>query len=157
MVTELLITDKDHEVAILIQQARDTLFIAYQKELSKYGISATQATALFIINACGNNVSISDITRWVRRKHHSVSTLLSRMEQQGLITKKKSKQGKNATEISLTAKGRDAYAQSCRRESIHKVMSTFSEEERQQLISNLRIVRDEAYKICLSEPPQLFP
>ena len=48
--------------------------------------------------------------------------------------------------VTLTEKGQQAYRQSAQRTSIHNTLGVLSQEERQQLISLLKEVRDEGLK-----------
>ena len=70
------------------------------------------------------------------------------MEKQGLVKKVKDLDRKNLVRITLTEEGHQAYRESIKRESIHRIMSSLSEEERQQLKSSLLKLRDTA----LEEP-----
>ena len=79
------------------------------------------------------------------------------MEKKGLITKTKDVDRKKIWRISLTEKGQQAYRQSLERESIHATMSSLTENERQQLESHLRKVRDQALKLSVNEPTLPFP
>ena len=79
------------------------------------------------------------------------------MEKKGLITKVKDVDRKNIWKVSLTEKGGKAYRQSLKRESIHAVMSSLKENERQQLETYLRKIRDQALKLSVSEPTLPFP
>ena len=152
-----LSTGQDYNLWVLLHQAKDAVFKAREKELSQYGISAMEAAALFIIQAIGDKATPAEISRWIFREHHTVTALLSRMEKKGLITKVKDLDRKNLWRVSLTEKGQDAYRQSLNRESIHAAMSPLSENERQQLGSYLRKVRDQALKPSVSEPTLPFP
>ena len=53
---------------------------------------------------------------------------------------------KNLVRVSMTEKGKQAYEQSTKRKSIHKVMSVLSEQERQQLLASLEKLRNRALK-----------
>jgi len=59
--------------------------------------------------------------------------------------------------VSITEKGQQAYDKSTRRKSIRKIMSSLSEEERQQLRSCLEKLRNKAFKELTVEykPPPL--
>lgn len=152
-----LSTDRDYNTWVLLHQAKDAVFKAREKELSQYGITAMEAAALFIIQAIGDKAKPAEISRWIFREHHTVSALLSRMEKKGLITKAKDLNRKNQWMIGLTEKGRNAYRQSVKRESIHAAMSPLSENERQRFESYLKKVRDQAVKHSVSEPTFPFP
>jgi DNA-binding MarR family transcriptional regulator len=64
---------------------------------------------------------------------------------------------KTLQEITLTEKGKEAYRQSLKRESIHEILSCLSEEEREQLWSILKKLRDRALERLTSEVILPFP
>jgi DNA-binding MarR family transcriptional regulator len=136
--------DEDYKLWVLLNQATDAALRARQKELDRYGISVAQATVFFVIQAIGEKATPAEITRWLLRESHTVTELLNRMEKEGLVTKTKDLERKNMVRVSITEKGRQAYEQSTKRKSIHKVMSSLSQEERQQLRSYLERLRNKA-------------
>jgi len=138
--------DQDYNLWVLLQQVGHAAFKARQKELNQYSISNTQAMVLFVIQAIGNKATPAEISRWVFREPHTVSGLLNRMEKEGLVRKVKDLERKNLVRVSITEKGQQAYHQSTKIESIRKVISSLSEEERQQLRSSLETLRDKALK-----------
>ena len=71
------------------------------------------------------------------REPHTVLAIPNRIEGKGLIRKVKDLDGKNTIRIVITDRGRLAYQQSAPRDSIHKIMSRISMEERDQLRSLL--------------------
>jgi len=107
------------------------------KELLRYGITPEQSSVLFVINAIGARATPAEISRCISREPHSVSGLLSRMEKEGLVERFKDLDRKNMIRIAMTEKGKKAYQQTIKRDSIHKVMSCLSPEERRQLRANL--------------------
>ena len=154
---EPLSTDKDYNLWVLLNQAKDAVFKNREKELIQYGITAREAAALFIIQSIGKKTTPAEIARWIFREHHTVTALLSRMERKGLVTKVKDSKRKSVWLVNLTGKGQNAYRQSLKRESIHMAMSPLSDNERQRLESSLRKVRDQALKHSVSEPTLPFP
>lgn len=155
--TTSLSRDKDFNLWVLLQQARDAVFKAREKELNQYGITPMEAAVLFTIQVIGDTATPAEIARWIFREHHTATALLNRMEKKGLVRKVKNPDRKSLWIVSLTEKGQNAYRQSVKRESIHTVMSFLSENERQQLESYLRKVRDEALKYAVSAPTFPFP
>lgn len=143
---DTLFADQDFNVWVLLIHARDAIFKAREKELDKYGISTMESAVLFIVQAIGDKATPAEISRWIIREPHSVSGLLDRMEKKGLIRKTKDLDRKNLVRVSLTKKGKQAYNKSARRRSVHHIISALSEEERQQLSSYLRILRNRALK-----------
>lgn len=141
-----LFEDKDYTLWWLLFQAQDTLFKAREKELRQYGISPEEAAVLFIVRCLDNQAIPSEISRWLFRRPHTVSGILSRMEKKRLVSKTKDLPKKNQIRVSLTDKGEQACDQATKIESIRQIMSSLSEQERQQLSSRLKTLRDRALK-----------
>jgi DNA-binding MarR family transcriptional regulator len=137
-----LFNDEDYELWWLVSQARDAILRAREKELMQYGVSAIQSMVLFTIQAIGHRATPAEISRWLFRQPHGVSSLLSRMEKDGLVERIKDLDRKNMVRIALTKKGYKAYRDSTRRDSIHRIMSLIPEKERRQLKSRLLKIRD---------------
>ena len=142
---ESLATDNDYNLWVLLGQTRDLVHQSRDKELKQYGISTVRAGVLFVIEALGDKATTAEISRWMLRKSHTTSELLSRMEKEGLVRKVKILGRKSSARVVLTEKGREAYYQSSERQSIHRIMSVLSEEERKQMRSCLEKLRDKAY------------
>jgi len=146
---EKMFNDQDYRLWVLLNQVRDAVLKARQKELVQYNISATQAATLLVIEAIGAKATATEISRRLFREPHSVAGaagILSRMEKKGLVRRLKDLDRKNLRRVVLTEKGREAYYQSTKRESIRQIMSSLSEEERQQLTSSLETLRDKALR-----------
>jgi DNA-binding MarR family transcriptional regulator len=149
--------NKDYALWVLLGQAKDMVFKAREKELRQYGISPEEAAVLFIVQCLGNQATPTEISRWLLRKPHTVSGILSRMEKKGLVTKTKGPPRKNLVRVTLTDKGEQAYYQSTKIESIRQIMSSLSEQERQQLSSRLKTLRDRALKELGIDTKPPFP
>lgn len=144
---EKMFNDQDYRLWVLLNQVRDAILKARQKELNQYNISATQAATLLAIEAIGLKATATEISRRLFLKPHSVAGqagILSRMEKKGLVRRLKDLDRKNLVRVVLTEKGREAYYQSTKQESIRQIVSSLSEEERQQLTSCLHTLRDKA-------------
>ena len=137
-------SDRDYNLWILLGQARDMVFKARGKELSRYGVTVEQASILFVIQAIGGKSTPAEISKWMLREPHTISSILTRMEKEGLITKRKDSSNKGQVIVALTEKGRQIYSQSIKRESIREIISCLSEEEHNQLGSLLEKLRDSA-------------
>jgi len=106
-----------------------------------------QAYILFIIKTLGNNVTLTEISRYTFRKKNSLSELINRMAAKGLVRKVRDPDVKSRIRVSLTKNGLRAYEKCTERESINKVMSALPEEKRQQLQSCLEILLEKALKL----------
>lgn len=149
--------DQYYNLWVLLAQTRHAMFKARRKELTRYNIFARWAAVLFAVQTLGGKATPAEISRWLFRTPHSVSEMLSRMEKSGLVRKVKDLDRKNMVRVVLTVKGHEAFDQSIRRESIHKIMSSLSEEEYQQLRSYLQKIRDTALKELGGEGEIPFP
>jgi DNA-binding MarR family transcriptional regulator len=138
------IMDRDYQLWILLSDTRDAIWWVREKDLAPYNISAIQGTIFYVLESMNENEATpSEISRRVSRKHHTVSELLNRMEKAGLVKTTRVKNKKKVT-VSMTDKGRDIYDQSKKRQSIHKIVSSLSEEEYQQTVKCLRKLKDAA-------------
>jgi len=139
-------SDEDYTLWFLLRQACDAALRARDKELSRYGISVEEAAVLFVVQANGERATPSEISRWLFREPHSTSGLIIRMEKDGLVRKLNDLERKNMLRVVMTEKGREAYEESTARKSIHRMMSSLSEDERQLMRSCLEKLRNEALK-----------
>ena len=132
---------------VLLSQTRNAILRVRQKELDRSNISVAQAAILFAIRSIGDKATPAEIARCILRTPHSVSVVLSRMEKKGLVSKAKDLDRKNLVRVMLTEKGLKAIDhQSNKPESILRIMSDLSDEERQQLGLYLQELRDKALK-----------
>jgi DNA-binding MarR family transcriptional regulator len=87
------------------------------------------------------SVTLDELANWTLKEFNSVSTLINRMEKKGLVKKIK-KDGDLKTYIVLTEKGSDLYHKQVTERSIHLIFDKLSTEEKKQLDSILKKVRD---------------
>jgi len=126
-------TDEELALWVLLHVTRDAMFKARQRDLRELGISPRQAAVLVTIQTIGNEATPAELARWLFRESHSVSEIIERMEKQGLVRKVKDLARKNQVRVVLTERGQEVLRQSSGRKLIHRVISSLSEEERQQL------------------------
>ena len=145
-------SDRDFALWAMIIQTRDILFKARDNELGKYGITAVEARALFVVNLIGDSATPAMISKLLMRGHNTVTALLTRMESKGLITRIKDPQKSNSWKIGLTDKGCKAYQDSLARQTIHDVFSVLNEGERELLIESLQKIRDRTLEYMTEIP-----
>ncbi len=138
--------DELQDLYLVFSHARYLSFRAREKELAKYHLTPEQAHILFIIQALKEQASPIKIAALIFRQRHSVSTLVQRMEKKGLITKTKDLARKNMVRVSLTAKGREAYEKSTRRDSTHRIMGTLNKSERRQFLDFMQRIMVQSQK-----------
>lgn len=123
--------DDDFNLVALIQQMGHASFTARGRELRQYGLTNMWAAALYVIYACDNNATPTDISRWLLRELHTITGLLGRMEREGYIRRFTDRKRKNQVRVAMTEKGREAYFKSIKRETYHRIMNSLSGEERE--------------------------
>lgn len=149
--------DEDYNLWLFLAQVRSVMLGARQLEVSRYGITAKQASVLYIVNALGDQATPGEISRRLFQQPHSVTGMLNRMENQGLVRRVRDLDNKNHVRVELTDKGHSVYLDCCRRESIHGVMSSLSREQCRQLAECLDILRDASMQYLGEEKELPFP
>lgn len=152
-----LYRDEDYRLLKLINHTGEAVFKVRKKELEKYGLSPRQTAVLFAIKNVSDKATSAEIARFLFREHHTVSGILNRMEKDGLVRKVKDPDRKGVTRIVLTDKGEQAYRESSKRDALHEIASSISEEEQEQLSLSLNKIRDAAFmKLGMHNKPP-FP
>lgn len=137
--------DKDFGLWLLLIRTKDTIHRARHEELWQVGISSnTEAGILFLVQCLGDRATPAEISRYLFRRSHGISTLISRMEKKGLVRKSKDLARKNLVRVEMTEEGRQAYKCAAKLISIHHIMSSLSEDERRQLSLLLAKLCDKA-------------
>ena len=108
---------------------------ARRRELSQYGITTEESSVLVAIDAIGSNATPLEISRWILRESHSTSELISRMEKKGLLSKARDLKNRSQVRVTITDKGHEALQMVSKRQSVHDILSSLSNEEREQLDS----------------------
>jgi DNA-binding MarR family transcriptional regulator len=104
-----------------------------EKELGKYGLTTSQAGMLHHVRELGDAATPAAIARIQHREATSVSSLLIRMEKQGLVKRTRDMARKNQVRIYLTEKGEQAIANASIRESPTRILSQLSDADRQEM------------------------
>ena len=149
--------DQDFASWVFLARTRDAIFRNRVKEFKKYNLSARQSSVLMVLNALDDSPTPAEISRWVFREPHSISDFLKRMERDGLIRRVKDLDRKNLISVKITEKGREAVHNAKKMESIHKIMSSLTKEEHQQLRAILRKLWDKAIRELGIEERPIFP
>jgi DNA-binding MarR family transcriptional regulator len=139
-------SDADHDLWMLLTHTRYAIYRAREKELQRYGVSPEQVGVLFIVQALGNRATPSEISRFIIRQPHTVSALIERMAEKGLVKKMHDLDRKNLVRVSLTEKGQKIYDFSTKRGPIHRIMSSLTAEERTGLQKTLEKLQAQARK-----------
>ena len=93
-----------------------------------------------MIETNGGRATPVDIARDLFRELHSVTGMLKRMEDAGLISRHKGS-GRSKVGVRLTQQGRDVLERSSRTETDQRIFSVLTRRERERLASHLLKVR----------------
>ena len=151
------IEDEEYDLWILISRVYHVIAKLRKMELSEYNIAPTQSYILLIIKALGNQTTPTELSKFVYQERSSVSDILNRMEKQGLILKTKKSGEKKRVVVTITKKGEESLRISRNREYLHRVMSSLTDEERQQLVLYLEILRDNAINELSVREKEILP
>jgi DNA-binding MarR family transcriptional regulator len=136
----------------LLRQAADAVHKAREVELKKYKITPEQAGALVCIRSLGNKATPAELSRWLFRERNSVTILLNRMNELGLINKKTDSNRKNSIKLSLTKKGYEAYKHSIEFKSFSSIVDVLPGRKRAQLWKLLQTVRLKVFEDLVIDP-----
>jgi DNA-binding MarR family transcriptional regulator len=101
-------------------------------ELAKHGLTPEQSHVLHILDHRGGSTTLKEIARVELVQHNAVSTLVRRMEQVGLVERKR-KPGTSEYEIRITEKGR-MLAETVPKASVDLIFEALSVEEKHLLV-----------------------
>jgi len=130
----------------LLAMTRDAIYRATKEELSQYGLTPIRAAALLLIHSLGNQATPPRIGKYLFRKRNSISELLVRMEQAGLVKRISIVPKKKFKRYELTEKGRGLYLKTTQLNTINHIFTSLPQEQRQQLQSSLQSLFDMAMK-----------
>jgi DNA-binding MarR family transcriptional regulator len=149
--------DEDYNLWLFLAQVRAVMLAAREKEVNRYGITASQASVLFVINATGREATPAEVSRWIFRKSSTVAGILNRLEKQGLVRRTSDLERKNNVRLDLTDKGREIHNKATIRRSIHEIMACLDQTERRQLESCLEKIQTSTMRYIGRETEIPFP
>jgi len=149
--------DEEIELWMLLSQVRKELLMVSDRELKKrFGISTVQLgilAALYTAHEAGVAPSLSDLSRWVIRKHNTVSVTLTGMETRGLVRIERGSEGKRSVIVHITDSGRELYDHiQQKRKHIREILGALNPEERRSLAGLLRKLDQKSREILFKGP-----
>ncbi len=121
--------DEVYTLWVLLHRVVEIIVRARAKELAKYGVPIRQVATLFAVYAYEDKATLTQLAGFLGRRPHTVSSILTRMEKDGLVRKSADEKRHNVVRVALTEKGRLAYRDTTRRETINNVLAALSAEE----------------------------
>ena len=96
---------KTEAMWLLIDQVAKLLNRLQERELLKVGTTPEKVTTLQLIHDLGSDAITAEIARYLCRKDQSITGMLNRMEQEGLVKRTPKRIGHPYTSLELTEKG----------------------------------------------------
>jgi DNA-binding MarR family transcriptional regulator len=129
----------------LLRQTWLVMDRAAERRLAKVGLTPEKVSVLWICRDYPGLLTTAEIARLLSRQSQSVTGLLNRMEEEGLVTRTPKRKGRPFTEIKLTDKGEKAchVGVAVIRILIAETAPVLSTEERQQLHKFLAALRQQ--------------
>jgi DNA-binding MarR family transcriptional regulator len=133
--------DQEINLYILLDMTDCIVIRAVELELKHLRVTQPQVRVLSLLSRENRPVTLDELANWTLKEFNSVSTLINRMEEKGLVEKIK-KEGDLKNYIVLTEKGSYLYHEQVTERSIHLIFDKLSPGEKKQLDSILKKVRD---------------
>jgi DNA-binding MarR family transcriptional regulator len=140
-----IFSDKQYRLWLLLSQTRSAIFRARQKKVGQY-LHSNQATALCTVWSMEGKATPAILSRNLFLERHSVSELITRMEEKGLVKKTRDLDRKNIVRIKITDKGRKMALNVIQLDFIRGIMSNLTEEQQEQLRTDLLVLLGAAQK-----------
>lgn len=147
--------EEERQLRILLSEAHRLITATAEKELKPLGITSAQTGVLYVLHMMKKkdiSPTPAEIARWLSRRPMTISALLDRMEEQGLVTQKRDIRPREI-HVEMTDKGKKTYREMREiRRAVPKVLSSLSPSQRQQMKAFLEKLTQEA-QLALLEPP----
>jgi DNA-binding MarR family transcriptional regulator len=124
-----------------VQKFSDSLFYRRSK------LSTSKFAVLQILDESDGRMTPSEISRWILRERHNVTTLVARMKREGLVEVEPSTTDRRSVNIILTDKGREKLEQATpvAQEIVEKVMKSVGDRSLNSIMKSMGILRQNAY------------
>lgn len=138
--------DMTLRVWVLLRQTYTALSNCGEMVLREAGITLKQYYVLIAIKYIKGPATQIEVARWLDRKPNSITTIIDRMEKDGLVARARNPQDRRAIQLSITAKGHDALNKATKPAMImmKRMMSCLSDEEMAALIRLMGKIRASA-------------
>jgi DNA-binding MarR family transcriptional regulator len=137
---DIPIADEYFLLWVLIAQTKDAILRARERDYARYGISNDRRAVLYVIESNGGVATPVEISRSLFRELHSVTEMLKRMEEDGLIVREKAP-GRSRIQARLTEQGLDVFYESLHNGTDERIFSALTKAERKRLWAYLLKVR----------------
>lgn len=138
----------DLKAWMLLHRTRDLLFRCEDRVVGKFGLTAEQYSVLVAIKHLDDPVRPTDVGRLVDHKVNTVSMIVDRMVNAGLVERLRDLPDRRAVRLVVTSKGEKALkpANPAVSKLIKEILSPVSREDMDTLAKLLETIRDKAHR-----------
>jgi DNA-binding MarR family transcriptional regulator len=125
-------TDNRIKTFILFTQtAREVFKYIDARLIEEAGISMVKFITLQVINHVSGVMNPSEIAKWTQTERNNVTTLIRRMEKEGLVKVERNVYNKKYVDVTITDEGREVLARSMATadDIIHEMMHLFTDDD----------------------------
>jgi MarR family transcriptional regulator, 2-MHQ and catechol-resistance regulon repressor len=132
---------------LLLHQTYDMVLKVEETVFARIGLTPQYNGVLMAINYSKGSVTIKDIANWLDRNSNSVSTLIDRMQRDGLVQKVENTHDRREVRVELTDKGKDMFlkADALGWQIVDDVLKGIPEEDLRLLDKQLENVKNRAF------------
>jgi DNA-binding MarR family transcriptional regulator len=138
---------------VLLRQAYNLILKCEDQVFSEYELTTEQHTVLMAIENIKGPVRITDIARWLDRTANSISMIVDRMVNAGLVKRTRDRKDRRTVFVSMTSKAEKVYtpATAAGWALVREILSPLSDHDKRTLIKLLETLRDKTYGYLESE------
>ena len=141
-------TDQRLKTWILCHQCYNLVFKCEDAVFAKVGLTTQQHMVLLAIKYINDPVTVSEVAHWLDRNPNGISTLVDRMEKDGLVKRSRDLRDRRSVRLVMTRKGKDILEQATMSgwELAQEILSCLSDEDMRTLNSFLERMREKAFE-----------
>ncbi|MCX5992286.1 MAG: MarR family transcriptional regulator [Chloroflexi bacterium] len=129
MAKDLTKMNENEKTWVRLFRTHTVLERAREMELSRVGITLPQAAVLYFLGTASETLTPTKLARLTYKEPHTISALLNRMEEQGLIKKTNDLKRKNLVRVSLAKKGEELFKRLLSERVVINITSCLSKKE----------------------------
>ncbi len=154
MSTESLKPDLDQIVETIIYLVTESRRLS-REESSRYGVTPTQLSVLKLLHEIGD-LRLGDLSRRIQAQNSTVTGIVDRMEEAGLVMRERDAGDRRAWKIALTARGRQVAERADVRpwETLRGALEELPRAEKRKLIEILQQVAQNVARAIAAERRQ---
>ncbi len=140
---------------LLIHQSSRLLGKSEKAVLAKIGLTPRKQAVLLAMKNMPGPLTVGNIAYWLDRSPNGISTLVDRMEKDGLISRVRDMPDRRAVRLVVTPKGEERFEEGSRlfQKLFRDIFLEFSEEELQTLSTIMARVRRRTFDLLKPDRP----